>query len=67
MALNRFLLGEREAVVHQSVARAQTPRRRRAHRVGRIRELGRRLHRDAVTGSDVVQQEVAVRMEGLVA
>src|SRR5437764_836079 len=49
--------GERCAVVHQTVARADTPKRRRSHTVGRRKSLC------DVDRPQVVQQEVAERME----
>ena len=51
-------------VVQQLRAGANAPKRRRAHFLSRFLASG--LH-DAVTGADVVEEEVAVRMDDLIA
>src|SRR6188768_2939030 len=67
MSLDGFLLGERQTVVHEPVARAQTPQRRGTDLCRRRCERCTRKHRNAVAGANVMQQEVAVRMEEFVA
>ena len=66
VALNGLLLGERKpsCIRRLRVRSAQSGAVRICSRSTRTR---RRLHRDAVAGADVVQQEVAVRMDDLVA
>src|SRR6266403_1061616 len=62
--LDGILQRQRLEVVHESRARAQAPKRRRAQLVGRI--LRPRLY-DSITCFDVMQQEVAIWMNDLVA
>src|SRR5437667_345225 len=64
MAQDRNAKSQGFAVVHEPVARAHTPERSGAHLGGR--GLIAVLH-DAIPGSNVVQQEVAERVNGLVA
>ena len=52
--------------MHQPIARAQTPQWRRAYLIRSGRQIRCWRDRDAVTGADVVQQKVAVRVDDLV-
>src|SRR5262249_14376227 len=53
-------------VVHQPVARPKSPKRRGPNLARRPCEFGAGLNRYAVTGADIVQQEIAVGMDGSV-
>src|SRR5262245_50013395 len=64
---DRILQGESQPVVHQAVAGAQSPQRRSADLSGGPRIAWIRKYRYAITGADVMQQEVAVRVDQLVA
>ena len=54
-------------VVHQAIACPQRPERCRSDLRRRQRELRRRLHRYPIARADVVEQEIAVGMDDLVA
>src|SRR5206468_7300820 len=62
--LNRSVEGQRGAVVHVAIVRPHAPQRLGAQLVAR---RGSAVLDDAVAGADVVQQEVAVRVDDLVA
>src|SRR6202035_1178211 len=64
VALDGILQRQRLEVVHESGAHAQAPKRRRAQLIRCI--LRPRLH-DSITCFDVMQEEVAVWMNDLVA
>ena len=53
--------------MHQAITRPQRPQGRGSHLIGSACELGGRLNRYAVARADIVQQEVAVRMNDLIA
>src|SRR5437899_10013493 len=63
MTQNRVVAGEGQQIMHQPALEAQSPQRRSAQLVGRA--LAAVLH-NSVAGSYVMQQEVAVGMDGLV-
>ncbi len=65
MSLNGFILGERKPVMHQPIARPQSPERCRSHLCRGTGVFGSRRGGDAVTGFDVVQEEVAVGVDYL--
>jgi hypothetical protein len=60
---DRLYVGTRRAVVHQSGARPESPPRRSTNLIARCRIGGLQI---AVTGSDVMQHEVAIRVNELV-
>jgi len=64
VAFNRVGQAQGLQVMHEPRPHAQSPERRSAQLVGRV--LLRRLH-DTVARADVVQQEIAVGMDNLVA
>src|ERR1044071_366826 len=67
VALDGLRQGEGEPVVHEPVARAQAPERRGAYLVRRRGVLRRVEDGDAVARPDVVQEEVAVGVDDLIA
>jgi hypothetical protein len=62
--LDRVIDAMAEEVVHEPRARMQTPQWRSAHLVAR---RGAAILDDAVAGADVMQQEIAERLDALVA
>ena len=64
MALDRFVEGERQPVVHQLGASADTPQRGRSHHVPRARAA---VLDDPIARPDVMQHEVTERADSLVA
>ena len=64
VTLNGVEKGDGAAVMQQLRARADSPKRRRAHFLSGF--LATRLH-DVIASADVVQQEVAIRMDNLIA
>jgi hypothetical protein len=64
VSFDGILQCQRPQVMHEAGAHAQAPKRRRAQLVGCV--LWSRLH-DSISGLDVMQQEVTVRMNDLVA
>src|SRR5215831_17957891 len=61
MTLDGLLFGHRQAIVHQTVARSKRPQRSRSHLICCCSVFRQRQDRYAVAGSDIVQQEVAIR------
>ena len=61
---DRVVAGKLLAIVHQAIMGTYSPQRRSAHHVGCA--LSAVLH-NAIAGSDIVQQEIAVWMDDLVA
>src|SRR5262249_5913569 len=61
---DRVVAGKLLAVVHQAVMRTYSPQRRSAHHIGCALSA---VLDDAIAGSDIVQQEIAVRMDDLAA
>src|SRR5262245_27344921 len=66
MTLDGLLFGHRQAIVHQAVARSERPQRSRSHLICCGRIFRQWQDRYAVAGSDIVQQEIAIRMNDLV-
>src|SRR4051812_36475138 len=64
VAEDRLVAGQRRSIVHEPAAAARAPQRGRAHLVAR--RLSAVLH-DPVSGPHVVEQEVAERVDQLVA
>jgi hypothetical protein len=63
MTLDGVLFGKRLAIVHQAVTSSERPQRSRSHLIGSWSIFGQRQNGYAVPRPDVVQQEIAVRME----
>jgi hypothetical protein len=64
MALDRFLFGERQALVHQPISRAERPKRGSADLIRRRGKL--RQDWDAVARADIVQKKVTIGMDDFV-
>ena len=61
------IVGKREAVMHQTVACPQSPEWRGPYLVRGLGVFRQGHDRDAVSGTNIVQQEVAIRIDNFVA
>jgi hypothetical protein len=64
MALDRFLFGERQAIVHQPISRAERPKRGSADLIRRRGKL--RQDWDVVARADIVQEKITIGMDDFV-
>ena len=67
VTLDCVVVGKREAVMHQTVACPHSPEWRGPHLVRGLGVFGQGQDRDAVSGTNIVQQEVAIRFDNFIA
>src|SRR6476660_6999557 len=62
VALDSFLFGERQAIMHQPVSRAERPKRCSADLIRRGGKFRQWQEWNAVAGADIVQEKITIGM-----